>query len=312
MQRSLDFLVEIARRYYVDELSQQEIAKEYNFSRPTVSNILKQCKEEGIVEIRIRDGSPFSTALGDRLRKKFGLKNAIVIPTTEDKNAVLSRAGAEAAIYAASVIKDGMRVGIGWGTSLYQMVHHMKPLEVVDVSVVQLMGGLGANNPQYDGSDLARELSKLLKARYYSFQCPVLVKSKEVKEIFVNELGIKEALSRTESLDIAFVGLSSNDPDKSALVKSGFLTVAKADRIMKAGAVGHICGYSFDSQGKMLDLSINRRIIGIEFNSLLKIPSRVGIACGAEKAIAIKAALEAGLVNTLITDEAAVLRILSS
>ncbi len=311
MQRSRDFLVEIARRYYIDELSQQEIAKEYNFSRPTVSNILKQCKEEGIVEIRIRDGSPFSTALGDRLKKVFNLENAIIIPSTEDRTAVLSRVGAEAAAYAALVIKDGTRVGIAWGTSLYQMVHQMKQLDVVDTSVVQLMGGLGASNPQYDGTDLARELSKLLNARYHPLQCPVLVKSKEVKEILISEPTIEEALSRTKDLDIAFVGISSNDPEKSATVKAGFLNLTEAEEIMKAGAVGHICGYSYDKHGQMLDYPVNHRIIGIEFNKLINIPNRVGIACGADKATAIKAALEAKLITTLITDESAALRILS-
>ncbi len=311
MQRSRDFLVEIARRYYIDELSQQEIAKEYNFSRPTVSNILKQCKEEGIVEIRIRDGSPFSTALGNRLKKVFNLENAIIIPSTEDITAVLSRVGAEAAAYAASVIKDGTRVGIAWGTSLYQMVHQMKQLDVIDTSVVQLMGGLGANNPQYDGTDLARELSKLLNARYHPLQCPVLVKSKEVKEMLISEPTIEEALRRTKNLDIAFVGISSNDPEKSATVKAGFLNLKEAEEIMKAGAVGHICGYSYDKHGQMLDYPVNHRIIGIEFDKLIDIPNRVGIACGADKATAIKAALEAKLITTLITDESAALRILN-
>lgn len=311
MQRNRDFLVEIARRYYIDELSQQEIAKEYNFSRPTISNILKQCKEEGIVEIRIRDGSPFSTALGDRLKKLFHLENAIIIPSTEDRSVVLSRAGSEAAAYAASVIEDGTRVGIAWGTSLYQMVHQMKQLDVVNTSVVQLMGGLGASNPQYDGTDLARELSKLLNTRYHPLQCPVLVKSKEVKEMLISEPTIEEALSRTEDLDIAFVGISSNDPEKSATVKAGFLSLDEADEIMKAGAVGHICGYSYNIHGEMLDHPVNHRIIGIDFNKLLNIPQRVGIACGVEKATAIKAALEAELITTLITDESAALRILS-
>ncbi len=125
MQRSRDFLVEIARRYYVDELSQQEIAKEYQLSRPTVSNILKQCREDGIVEIRIRDGSAFSRGLGNRLRSRFGIGEVLIVPSSGDPSAVLSRAGGEAAAFASGAIKDGMKVGIAWGTSLFQMVHQM-------------------------------------------------------------------------------------------------------------------------------------------------------------------------------------------
>ena len=187
----------------------------------------------------------------------------------------------------------------------------MKHLNVVDTSVVQLMGGLGADTPQYDGADLARELSKLLNAKYYPLQCPVLVKSLELKTLLVSEPGIKETLSRTADIDVAFVGLSSNDPERSALVKAGFLSCEEAEETTKAGAVGHICGYSYGSNGRMLELPVNHRIIGIEFEALKLIPERVGIACGAGKASAIRAALEAGLVTTLITDEDAALRILS-
>lgn len=311
MIRSRDFLTEIARRYYIDEHSQADIAKEYKLSRPTVSNILKQCREEGIVEIRIRESSAFARGLSDRLQDRFGIRAAVIIPSNEDSSAVLSRAGAEAAAFASSVITDGMKVGVAWGTSLFQMVHQMKHLNVVDAEVVQLMGGLGAANPQYDGADLARELSKMLNARYYPLQCPVLVKNIEVKEMLISENGIRDTLKQTADLDIAFVGLSSNDPDKSALVKAGFLTHDEAEDTLKAGAVGHICGYSYGAQGEMLNLSVNHRIIGIEFNNLKKIPERLGIACGAEKAEAIKAAMLGGLITTLITDESAALRILS-
>ncbi|MBI9103807.1 MAG: sugar-binding transcriptional regulator [Spirochaetales bacterium] len=311
MQRSREYLIEIARRYYIDEHSQQEIAKEYNISRPTVSNILKQCKEEGIVEIRIKESSGFSRELANRLCNRFGLKGAIIVASNEDPSATLSSAGAEAASFASSITSDGMNVGIAWGTSLFQMVNHLNHQNVVDTSVVQLMGGLGASNPQYDGANLARELSRLLNARYYPMQCPVLVNNVTLKNMLIAEPGIKEALDRTCNLDIVFVGLSSNDPDKSALVKAGFMNRAEAEDTLKAGAVGHICGYSYDKDGKMLDHPVNHRIIGIEFKNLVGIKERIGIACGSEKAEAIKAALTGGLITTLITDESAALRILS-
>ena len=100
-------------------------------------------------------------------------------------------------------------------------------------------------------------------------------------------------------------------PTNRALVKAGFLTYEEAEKTLRAGAVGHICGYSYGEDGKMLPLSVNHRIIGIEFENLKKIPVRVGIACGAEKADAIKAAMAGGLITNLVTDESAALRILS-
>ena len=312
MSRSRDFLVEIARRYYIDEISQQEIANEFNLSRPTVSNLLKQCREEGIVEIRIRDNSAFSRGLCARLKDRYPVDEVIIVPSSDDASAALNMIGAEAAVFASNVIRDNMKIGIAWGTTLFQMVNQMTHLDVVDVEVVQLMGGLGATEPQYDGADLARELSKLLNARYYPLQCPVLVKAKELKEMLISENGIRDTLKHTENLDIAFVGLSSNDPDKSALVKAGFLSSDEAYNTLDEGAVGHICGYSYGSKGELLDLSVNSRIVGIDFEKFRTIPERVGVACGAEKADAIAAAMKGKLITTLITDESAAMRILSN
>jgi len=303
VQRSRDFLITIARRYYIDEKSQQEIADEFGISRPTVSNILRTCKETGIVETRIQEGSPRTSALGEVLKKKFGLNRAIVIPVSDDAISLLSRLGKEAALFTHSIIRDGMQIGIAWGTTLYQMVHQMQYENVEDVSVVQLMGGFGASNPQYDGSELARELSKRLKAKYYPLQCPVLVKNILVKELLLEEPWIRKSLIQTSSLDVAFVGISSNNPDSSALVRAGYLTNEEAERIQKAGAIGHICGYSYDKNGNLMDIPVNNRIIGIEFNAFLKIPERIGIACGANKAAAVNAALKGGHLTTLITDE---------
>ena len=226
-----------------------KIGKEFKLSRPTVSNILKQCREEGIVEIKISESTVFSRELSNRIKNRYGIEEVIIVPSTGDETAILSRAGIEAASYASSVIRNGMNVGIAWGTSLFQMVQNLPHLNVLDTSVVQLMGGLGASNPQYDGADLSRELSKLLNARFYPLQCPVLVNSEEVKDILTAEISINESLRRTEDLDIAFVGISSNDPDKSALVKAGFMDREEAETTIHAGAVGHICGYSYDEKG---------------------------------------------------------------
>jgi len=78
-----------------------------------------------------------------------------------------------------------------------------------------------------------------------------------------------------------------------------------------AGAVGHLCGYSYDKNGDLLDASINNRIIGISFSDFLNIPDRVGIACGIEKAEAIQSSLIGGHLTTLITDQSVAFRIIN-
>lgn len=52
--KKLEKLVRIAQLYYQEEKTQSEIAKIYGVSRPLVSRMLREAKELGIVEIRIR------------------------------------------------------------------------------------------------------------------------------------------------------------------------------------------------------------------------------------------------------------------
>lgn len=311
MARSRDFLVEVARNYYIDEMSQQEIAKKYGISRPTVSNILSQCRETGIVEIRIQDGTRFTGALEERIRNTFGLKEVFIVPSDADYPLTLSRTSSQAADFLASLLADKIRIGISWGTALYQMIRHLSRSNIVDSEVVQLMGGLGASAPSYDGSELARILAGKINGRYYPFLAPLLVQTPELKNMLLSEPGIRETLAKAENLDLALVGLSSNRPEDSALVRAGLVSAAEAQDLTDQGTCGNLCGHHFDCDGRLMDIPINQRVVGIEFSKFIKIPRRIGIACGKQKARAIYAALRGSLLTDLVTDEAAALQILS-
>lgn len=302
MIKDRDLFVSIARRYYLDERSQQQIAHEFGISRPTVSNILKKCRDTGIVQIKIQDDFPSATAVGDALKKRFPLKNALITPFI-DTSSIQRDVGAVAAEYALSLLESYSRIGIAWGTSLYHMVHQLPSRQYNEASIVQLMGGFGTSSVQYDGADLAREFSLRMHCDYYPLQCPVLVKNEMVKDLLIKELAIEETLKMTKSLEVAFVGISSNSPDQSAMVNAGFLSEAEAVEIQNLGAVGHICGYMYDKEGSLLDISYNKRVIGINFDDFLAIPERVGIAYGPQKVEAIRSSLSGSHLTTLITDE---------
>jgi len=71
------YLVKIAKRYFIDGISQLQLAEEFQVSRPTVSNLLKRCRREGIVEIRIAESDNSAGALADRLVGSFPVKQAL-------------------------------------------------------------------------------------------------------------------------------------------------------------------------------------------------------------------------------------------
>ncbi|MCL1929192.1 MAG: sugar-binding transcriptional regulator [Treponema sp.] len=311
MIKSFELLVEMAKHYYIDSMSQSEIAELYKISRPTVANMLKECREKGIVEIRINDKSPFSSETGQILMTKYGLETVCVVPQEDDYALTLYKTCLETAGFLSSLLENRMKVGISWGTALYHTIRQLPKLGLMDCEVIQLMGGLGAVALYYDGAELARILADKMCGRFFPVLSPVLVQSRELRDALLKEPGIREALEKAGSLSLALVGLSSDLPEDSALVKAGFLSPEEARQVYSEGSCGHLCGYHYDAEGKFMNSPINNRVVGINPDEFLQIPRRMGIACGKQKARAIHAALKGRLITDLFTDELTALQIIS-
>jgi deoxyribonucleoside regulator len=298
-----DYLVEIAKLYYEEDLSQQEIAGRYGISRSTVSNLLKLCRDQGVVEIRINDSSSETVRMERELCARFSLTAAIVVPSNPDPEQAKVHVGRAAASLVEPRLVDGARIGISWGTTLYQLVRHITPAPLTGVQVVQLHGGLGASNPEIDGFGLAQKLAEKLRGTYRIVQSPMVVHSEELRDMLVREPGIAETLRVGATVEIALFGIGSNTPALSSLVRAGYLTEAESLELWQDGAVGTVCGLHVDTAGRLVQAPVARRTIGIDAPTLLAIPIRLGAAAGAAKAEAVLAAIRGRFVNTLVIDQ---------
>ena len=61
-------LAYVARRYYLEDQRQSDIARELGISRPMVSRLLAEARELGVVEITVHDPETKAARLLDRLR----------------------------------------------------------------------------------------------------------------------------------------------------------------------------------------------------------------------------------------------------
>ena len=76
--RDRALIVKVARMYYEQEMSQDQIARALLTSRSNISRILTVAKKKGIVEIRIAETIKRETELEDMLIARFGLRAALV------------------------------------------------------------------------------------------------------------------------------------------------------------------------------------------------------------------------------------------
>jgi len=82
-------------------------------------------------------------------------------------------------------------------------------------------------------------------------------------------------------------------------------------RLRAQGVVGDICARHYDAQGRVMDIELNHRIVGLELEALHGIGQVIGVAGGEAKAEAILGALRGGHVNVLVTDDAAARKVLA-
>lgn len=308
---NLEFLARVASLYYEDGLTQHKISEELGYSRSAISRFLSRAREVGVVEIRVNHPLQRSAELESALRERFGLQTVRVLNRLSlNYGRTLSRIGSLGARLVEEMVVDGTRLGVSWGTAVYEVSNALRYTYMPGVVVIQLIGALGTPDPQIDGVDLARAYAGVFGGRYRILPAPAIVESPEVRDALLADRPIRETLEQARQVDCAIVGIGTTDPSMSSLVRAEYLTEQEIRELAEAGAVGDVCGIHFDRQGQIPDLPIARRVVGISAEDLRSIPITVGVAAGDIKAPAILGAVEAGLVNSLITDDSAARTIL--
>lgn len=304
-----DLLITVAKMYYIDNLSQQEIAETVHVSRPTVSRMLKTAVKEGIVQIRIDDVSSYGLELARRLKQRFGI-HAIVVPGSDNAEESKQNVGAAAARYLEANIPGGSLMGVAWGTTLSQVVKNIRMNTARKIDVIQLIGGMSDRTKDTDANSMALMLSRALGGDSYLLQAPFMVQSKVLRDLLLDEPHVREHFQKIQEAAVAVVGLGSTNPELSAQFRSGHITYEDAKRLRSEGAVGDICGRYIDINGNQCHTSLNDRMIAVTLEDLKNIPVVVGVAAGEKKTDIITGTLRGGYINVLITDERAALSVL--
>jgi DNA-binding transcriptional regulator LsrR (DeoR family) len=304
-------MLQAARLYYEDNRTQAQIARTLKTSRPTVSRLLQQARQEEIVQIKIVDPTATHSALETQLLAAFPLVEAMVISVERDAvDVTRRRLGQAAARYLERTLQNGNRVGIGWGRTLSEVVNALEPRRPARIQAIPLIGGLGQIAPAFQVHDLARAMAEAFGGTWQNFYVPALVESDRIAATLLRSADVRQVSAQWQSLDAAIVGIGNVafETDLQMLFVD-YLTTEAQTRLRQARAVGDICVRFFDAQGKPC-ADVMHGVVGIELKQLKRARRVVGIAGGAEKAEAILGALRGRYVNVLVTDEAAARRVL--
>ncbi len=302
LQENRRILIKVAQMYYEEGATQSEIAEKIGVSRSLISKYLTTARELGIVEITIHDEhDPQYRLLERKIERLYGLREVVCIDSVGLESSK-KQLGEAAAQYLLRMMKDGQIIGISSGTTLHEVAKSLNsPQPYPSVTIVPLVGGVGDERVDIHANSLVAKIGDALQANYKLLHVPVMVDSKEAKEVLIRQPSIRKILDLAEKSSIAVVGIGGS-PEHSTMVKS-YLGSSHQEITQDGGIVGDICYNFIDKFGKSIPNSWNERVIAMEIDVLKKIPLVIGVASGLEKVNAIKAALEGNLIHVLVTDE---------
>jgi DNA-binding transcriptional regulator LsrR (DeoR family) len=307
-----ELLAHVASMYYEDNLTQDEIARRMDTSRSTISRMLQEAREAGVVEITVHYPWKNVPQIEADLIARFRLRQArVLLGRGRPYEEILRGLGVLAARYLENILIEGTVLGISWGMAVYSTVRALRPDQRLPMTVVQMVGAVGEGDPLIDGPDLARLLASVYGGKYCYLHALLIAENAHAREVLLQEPRIRETLSLARRANVALVGIGAPTPEVCSLLRAGYLNREELVQLRAQGVVGDICARHYDAQGGVLDIGLNRRIVGIELEALHDIEQVVGVAGGEAKAEAILGALRGSHLNVLVTDDVTARKVLA-
>ena len=295
----VDLLTEIARRFYLGDESQTEIARDLGLDPSTVSRHLKRAREEGIVHVEIHSPRRQDVDLGRDVAHSYGIARVIVAPTRGNLDEAFGPIAAE---FVGGLLRSGMRLGVSWGRTVASVVRHLRPGVVDDLSIAQLAGGINDPASGIQGNELVRQVAEKYPGSEVSYlHAPAIVGSAMVRDVLLGDRTIKAAITAAERTELAVVGIGQMAAG-ATLHAGGHVGTADWKRLVAAGAVGNMNTRFFDPAGEPVAL-LEGRTIAIGWQALRAIPTVIAVATGRDRVAAIRGALATRAVDILVTDD---------
>lgn len=303
-------MIKIAYYYYRKNLTQAEIAKRMKMSRQRVNRILKKALEDNIVQIKINDIDKYNVELENKLEEKFKLKQSVIVSAIDNNNlfSALGLAGAE---YLEESLDKGDMVGATWGRTISEVANKLPVIKELNVSTVQMIGGLNIANQNLQADEITRTIGNKLGGKSYVLYAPGLVETSDIKDALMSDTNIKENFKIMESCDVILAGIGELKDD-TCLIRDDEMNKKYREYLLSKGFVGDIGFRWYDINGNTIDNEYENKVIGYDILKNKNDSIVIGVAGGYRKYEAILGALRGKYLDVLITDSDTAKRLIQS
>ncbi|TDW29102.1 sugar-binding transcriptional regulator [Cryobacterium psychrophilum] len=305
--------IRAAELYYEENQTQDEIGVILRITRWKVGRLLAQAKANGFIRIEIVHPRARRLPIERKLRETTGLTDVIVVSAAgvSSDEELQARTAQAAADYLTGLRPIPRTLGISWGRTLHEISLSLKPGWAPGVNVVQINGGVSLN--QHAGTAAATAVMIAQKAHGLAtlLPSPAIFEHRETKRAIESDRTVAAVLEQGANAT-AYLYSAGQADENSALVDSGYLTVAQITELVQKGAVGDIVGRYIDKNGRIVDPELDERTVGIQLEQLRRAPHAIAVISGRAKHRVARAIVDNGLCTVLITDEDTANALLSS
>ena len=283
-----------ATLYYLDGLTQAQIAAKLGVSRPTAGRLIARAKAKGLVRIEVVVPPTLKDDLHAeeerRLEKTFGLTEAVVAGH-------LGRAAA--ALLMRRLSEDDV-LGFTWGPEQVATVTALSPGVASCRAVVQLDGAMSTASYQTGMEFILGRSADLLRAEAMRLPAPLYADVSTVASLRSDSV-ISRTLDAGRRADTMLFGVGSVSTS-TTLFEGNFVDLRMLDELVARGAVGEIGGRFFDAYGKPVDTELASRAVSVPLEDVRACDKAILVCSGPAKHVATLAALRGGLAKMLVCD----------
>ena len=295
-------MIRAAKGYYDLDMTMADLARDLGLTRFQVSRLIKDAREAGIVRIEIVPRTPRRPDLEAALQRRFGLKDAVVVPAALDGAMTLDAVAQAAGRFMAGLGSQSL-IGVSWGRTMAAVAHRLPPFWADGVEVVLLNGAMNIRSSAPRTNNVAELFAQAGAGAATLLPVPAIVGKAETRAALEQDPTIAEVLAMGIEAQTVIFGVGGMDSG-SVLAQAGFINERELAALRRKGAVGDVLGRFIDFEGTIVDAALDARTIGLDPAACRDKSYAIAVATGSPKHTAVLATLKARYANVIVTDEA--------
>ncbi|CAK1222689.1 sugar-binding transcriptional regulator [Fructobacillus cardui] len=305
-----NLLAQISEDYYLNKLSFGEISTKYDVSRYLINKYLTEAVKTGVVKIEIATSANRNSQLEQVFKEKFPNTNCYIIQDDTTTSATEDLISNYAANLVVKHLENGPHiVGMTWGDTMYSLIDAIMSNPLDQIKFTQFVGENMKYNSTAGSVRIVERAAKKVAGEFLTLPAPLYLADDAVRNGLYETVSIKQTIDLAKQMDTVLTGMGT-----IASLESIAIWNQNINRLfpnVKLGEVaGMIYGRPYDINGNILNVGSDK-VVGLDMNSILATPKRIGVVRSKAKSKAALGALRGGFVTDLVMSESLAYRIIN-